>query len=194
MHHVQPDGSTPDMCGNGVRCAAKWAHERFDTTEIVVDTGAGPHPARIDGDRVAVEMHTPSFDPDDVPLARDDPLFAERVEGLTVTAVSTGVPHAVAFEDGLASLDLADIAPPIRHAAVFPEGANVTIANEMGPNTYAQRTYERGVEGETDACGTGAVAVAAAAVETGRADAGVKLTVEPPGGSLTVSASDQRAY
>lgn len=192
MHHVQPDGSTPDMCGNGVRCAAKWGSQHAGETDVIVQTGAGPHPATVNEDGIVVEMREPSFMPVDIPLSRSEPLLQESVEGLTITAVNTGVPHAVAFQDNISDVPLSNIAPPVRHADVFPEGANVTLAHRIEPGKYAQRTYERGVEDETEACGTGAVAVAAAAVETGRASLGDRLNIEPNGGCLTVSVNEDR--
>ncbi|MBX0296504.1 diaminopimelate epimerase [Haloarcula nitratireducens] len=193
MQHVQPDGSMPDMCGNGVRCAAKWASTELDTRTIVVDTGAGPHPAEVNGHSVEVRMQELSFAPSDIPLRTANPLIAEAINGVSVTAVTTGVPHAVAFVEDVHAVDLSAIAPPIRYADVFPEGANVTIAHE-GPdnNRYCQRTFERGVEGETAACGTGAIAIAAAAIKTGRTQAGTELTIAPPGGELTVQTGGER--
>ena len=246
MTLVQPDGSVASMCGNGARCAAAWAADRLDAEEFMIDTQAGTRRARVDGDEVAIEMGTPSFDPAAVPLAadRDEPLIAESVGDLTVTAVNTGVPHAVAFvddvhqtpqasdtahrkpkasedvsdervesearqtesdgvsgEDGgsgsgrpgsdaLDDIDLDAVAPAIRRADVFPEGANVTVAARDGDG-FAQRTYERGVEGETRSCGTGAVAVVAAADRLGRVDGADSVRVSPPGGELRVTLPDR---
>lgn len=203
MTLVQPDGSVAAMCGNGARCAAAWAAEETGSDEVMIDTQSGtrratvhewrdgmPAPERTSehGSRVEVtiDMGQPRFDPDAVPLARDGPLVEEEVEGLTVTAVDTGVPHAVAFVDDVDAVDLGDVAPAVRYADAFPEGANVTLAaqEEQG---YRQRTYERGVEGETDSCGTGAVAVAAVAHRLGRLDAGDPVRVSPPGGDLEVT-------
>ncbi|WP_135304889.1 diaminopimelate epimerase [Haloarcula amylovorans] len=193
MHHIQPDGSTPDMCGNGVRCAAKWAASKLDTTTVTVDTGAGPHPAEVSGRSVKVRMQEPSFASADIPLRTDNPLIAESINGVTVTAVTTGVPHAVAFVEDVHAVELSAVAPPIRYADVFPDGANVTFAHEgPGNNRFHQRTFERGVEGETAACGTGAIAIAAAAVKTGRRQAGTELTIVPPGGELTVQTGGER--
>ncbi|MXR41505.1 diaminopimelate epimerase [Halobaculum sp. WSA2] len=218
MTLVQPDASIAAMCGNGARCAAAWVRERTGADVVELETPAGVRRAEIrDGDgtdaaaaghevTVEVEMGRPSFDPADVPLADDryDPLIEEDVEGLTVTAVDTGVPHAVAFVDrgddsgdtgdagdagGVDAVDLDAVAPPVRHADAFPEGANVTLAARTGDGTFDQRTYERGVEGETLACGTGAVAVGTVAHRlgiTGRTD----LAVSPPGGTLRITVPD----
>jgi len=222
MTLVQPDASIAAMCGNGARCAAAWVRERTGAAVVDLETPAGTRRAVVgggdaddadsddadsdgtnDGGRevtVEVEMGRPSFDPADVPLAddRDEPLIEEDVEGLTVTAVDTGVPHAVAFVDrgsdaddagGVDAVALDAVAPPVRHADAFPEGANVTLAARTGDGTFDQRTYERGVEGETLACGTGAVAVGAVARRLGIADR-TDLAVSPPGGTLRITVPD----
>ncbi|MFD1634012.1 diaminopimelate epimerase [Haloplanus ruber] len=200
MTLVQPDGSVAEMCGNGARVTATWAARETGASEVVIGTPAGDRHAVVQGEGVTVEMGQPSFDPADVPLARDagEPLLDTPVEGLSVTAVNTGVPHAVAFVDDVDAVDLSTVAPPVRHAAVFPEGANVTLASRVAvdddavegapgdPTAYRQRTYERGVEGETLACGTGGVAVVAAAKRTGRLDTEGPVRVSPPGGDLVI--------
>ncbi|ESP89371.1 diaminopimelate epimerase [Candidatus Halobonum tyrrellensis] len=228
MTLVQPDGSIAEMCGNGARCAALWATRDCGARRVVLDTPAGDRRATVtdpgagaaDPATVEVEMGRPSFDPERVPLSEavGEPLVEENVEGLTVTAVNTGVPHAVAFVDDVNAVDLDAVAPPVRHADVFPEGANVTLASvaddgddgddertdaagasgadaadadaadgaDDAPVAFRQRTYERGVEGETRACGTGAVAVVAVARRLGLTD-GASLRVSPPGGDLRVT-------
>ncbi|QSG07224.1 diaminopimelate epimerase [Halapricum desulfuricans] len=190
MTLVQPDGSIAEMCGNGARVVATWAAARTGDREFVIDTPAGAYPAEVGPEGVTVGMGEPTFDPGAVPTTLDEPLIEREIEGLTVTAVNTGVPHAVAFVEDVAGLDLETIAPPVRHAAVFPEGANVTVASERadGPAFgYDQRTFERGVEGETRSCGTGAVAIVAAAHELGRVETDQSVPVSPPGGRLVVT-------
>ncbi len=212
---VQPDGSTAAMCGNGARCAATWAAARVrdpdavedDGTEdagdgeshdVMIDTPSGTLRATVHGDPtadttdVSVEMGAPSFVPRAVPLSGDEPLIEAPVGDLTVTAVNTGVPHAVAFVDDVAAVDLPAVGPPVRHADAFPEGANVTLASRRPDGGFAQRTFERGIEGETDSCGTGAVAVAAVARRLGMVDDGT-VTVSPPGGDLSVAVDDDGA-
>lgn len=187
MRLYQPDGGTAAMCGNGARCAARWAARRLHrlaTDELLIDTPAGERRATL-GETITIEMGTPSFAPEDVPLAREEPLVREEIAGHEVTAVDTGVPHAVVFVEDTEAVDLAAMAPSIRHAEVFPEGANVNIA-APSQGGFDQRTFERGVEGETRSCGTGAVAIAAVARRLGRADS-ERLRVSPPGGDLTVT-------
>jgi diaminopimelate epimerase len=193
MTLVQPDGSTAAMCGNGARCAAAWASDRTGSDEIMIDTQSGTRYAQVSGDEATIEMGVPQFGPSEVPLAPDrrEPLIETDVEGLTVTAVTTGVPHAVAFVEDVDAVDLDAVAPAVRHADVFPEGANVTLAAPVaGERAYRQRTYERGVEGETRSCGTGAVAVAAVAKRLGRLAGDDPVTVSPPGGDLTITVPD----
>ncbi|MFW6000632.1 MAG: diaminopimelate epimerase, partial [Halorubrum sp.] len=197
------------MCGNGARVVARWAHDRTGDREFMIDTQAGTRRATVNADATAatIEMGVPTFDPRRVPVARDgahadEPLVDEPVEGLSVTAVNTGVPHAVAFvdggrydPDGIDAVDLDAVAPPVRHADVFPEGANVNLAAVVddgtgdGPAVLDQRTFERGVEGETRSCGTGAVAVVAAARRLGLID-GESAVSRPPGGELEITVPD----
>ncbi|MFC6951290.1 diaminopimelate epimerase [Halorubellus litoreus] len=188
MTLVQPDGSTAAMCGNGARVAAEWAMERTGAADVMIDTQAGTRHARREGDDVAIEMGEPRFEPEVVPLADeyDEPMLGEDLEGYAVTALNTGVPHAVAFVDDVDAVDVDAVAPPIRSHDAFPEGANVTFASRREDGGFDQRTYERGVEGETASCGTGAVAIAAAARVRDRIAADV-VHVSPPGGDLVVS-------
>jgi len=185
MRLFQPDGSTAAMCGNGARCAAQWASERLGTRELVVDTPAGARPATVSDDGVEIGMGVPAFAPEAVPVDSPDPFEDRELAGYTVTAVNTGVPHAVAFVDDVDAIDIDADAPPIRHADVFPEGANANFAARV-EGGYRQRTFERGVEGETRSCGTGAVAIAAVAHRKGEFPAGERVAVTPPGGELGV--------
>ncbi|MEM4782428.1 MAG: diaminopimelate epimerase [Halalkalicoccus sp.] len=189
MRLYQPDGGTAAMCGNGARCAARWAAERLDTTDLLIDTPAGDQRARVVEGTIEIEMGVPTFAPADVPLADGEPLVRGEVAGWEVTAVNTGVPHAVVFVEDVSTVDLAAMAPLIRHADVFPEGANVNVAAARDGG-FAQRTFERGVEGETRSCGTGAVAIAAVARRLGFVE-GERVRVSPPGGDLVVRVPDE---
>ncbi|MFC7166516.1 diaminopimelate epimerase [Halospeciosus flavus] len=191
MTLFQPDGGTAEMCGNGARCAARWVAERTGSDEVMLDTQAGTRRALVDGEEVTVEMGAVSFHPTRVPLAGDTELVEEVVGGYEVTAVNTGVPHAVAFVDDVDAVDVEEVAPAIRHDERFPEGTNVNFA-EVDPDGegFRQRTFERGVEGETDSCGTGAVAIAAVAARQGHVEHGESVTVSPPGGSLSVTVEE----
>lgn len=188
MRLYQPDGGTAAMCGNGARCAARWAAKRLETDSLTLDTPAGERRARVGEEAIEIGMGVPSFAPPDVPLAREEPLIREEVEGWEVTALNTGVPHAVVLVEDVSTTDLAAMAPPIRHADVFPEGANVNLASERDGG-FEGRTFERGVEGETRSCGTGAVAIAAVARRLGLVE-DERVRVSPPGGELLVEVPD----
>ena len=204
MTLVQPDGSVAPICGNGARCAAVWAMDRTDTDAVMIDTQVGTRRATRVDDGIAVEMGTPTVEPDHVPLAGDhtEPLIEETVEGLTVTAVDAGVPQAVAFVeemddcDDIDAVDIEAVAPAVRHADVFPAGTNVTFTEKIenrrdGVPRFRQRSFERGVEGETDSCATGSVAIAVAAQRTGRIDSAAPVDISLAGGELQISATDR---
>lgn len=194
MTLVQPDGSVAAMCGNGARCAAAWAARKTQANELMIDTQSGTRRAIVGDDAVRIEMGDPVFTPDHVPLASGSTLIEEAVGGLTVTAVNTGVPHAVAFVEDVDAIDLDSVAPPIRNASVFPAGANVTLASQSeSGDGFDQRTFERGVEGETDSCGTGAVAIAAVAQREERIERGEPIAIHPSGGDLEVTITDNGA-
>lgn len=195
MRLFQPDGGEAEMCGNGVRCLVRYAVQQgyADEGNVTVETPAGTRVARYSSDDplVTVDMGTPRFDAGDVPASRT--LVQECLGGYTVTAVNTGVPHAVAFVDDVAAVDVERDAPPIRHHEVFPEGANVNYASSV-KDGFRVRTYERGVEAETLSCGTGAVAVAAAARQLNMVDPSDVVLVSTEGGDLHVYFEDDTAY
>ncbi len=193
MTLVNPDGSVAAMCGNGARCAAAWASKHTGTADVMIDTPAGSHRAQLDATGVSIEMGVPRFEPSNVPVDADAPLVEETVAGMTLTAVNTGVPHAVAVVEDVSEIELSVLGPQIRHADIFPEGANVTLASRRPDGGFDQRTYERGVEAETDSCGTGAVAIGAVAERLGHVETGKRVDVHPPGGRLGVTVDEQGA-
>jgi diaminopimelate epimerase len=147
------DGSGAEMCGNGARCAARFAYlQGVCGAEVRFETGAGLVHARVDGLRVKVRMTEPHGLQLELPM---------RISGktLTVSWINTGVPHVVVACDGIEDLDPTVLGRDIRfHAQFAPDGANVDFICIDPGGGIAIRTYERGVEGETLACGTGAVA------------------------------------
>jgi diaminopimelate epimerase len=190
MRLLQPDGSEADMCGNGVRCLAKYAIDHgYVDGAFVVETGAGPVPIEAGYDsedefEATIGMPDPAFDRPSIP-ALGGGEYREELGGLEVRAANTGVPHAVVFVDDLDAVDLDGVAPLIRRHPSFPEGANVNFVQITGPAALRVRTFERGVEGETLSCGTGATASAAVAYRLGLVDATVE--VETAGGPLTIA-------
>lgn len=149
------DGSTADMCGNGARCFARFIQKVTGVADkTTFETGAGVIKAVFHGERVTINLTKPK----DLRLNES---VAARAENLTVHSLNTGVPHAVLF---VADADKAMVQPlgsEIRYHAHFaPKGTNVNFVQLKGNNAIRVRTYERGVEGETLACGTGVTASA----------------------------------
>jgi diaminopimelate epimerase len=162
MRIFNPDGSEAEMCGNGVRCLAKFAVERRITSPALsIETPAGIIRARVKGGTVKARL----ADPKDLRLDFDLALNGHKER---VSYVDTGVPHAVVWTRTLGHLEVRRVGRIIRfHPHFSPRGANVNFVSPRGKNAIEVRTYERGVEDETLACGTGSTAAAlvAAAVK-----------------------------
>lgn len=193
MSVVNADGSTAEMCGNGLRCVALHLVRRglVERREFEVDTDAGPHAVRVHEiaapGRVEVSMRAPSLAPRDVPVTEDAPMIDAELRALGAvlhgTAVSMGNPHLVTF-DAPAGERLA-LGPALQGDPRFPEKVNVGFATMRGRAAMELHVYERGA-GWTQACGTGACAAAVAAVQTGRAERGSVIEVALPGGVLEI--------
>jgi diaminopimelate epimerase len=182
MRIFNADGSEPEMCGNGVRCAARYLAERGIGNRFTVKTRAGPIEATIISTApeylVRIDMGVPAFP------------SGERGEGIIAAGkawrfleVSLGNPHAVIFVDDPDAIDLTRLGVEIEEHPRFPHGVNVHVARVVDRRTLRVRHFERGV-GLTQACGTGAVACAVAAIVEHHAD--TPVTVHVPGGVLTV--------
>ena len=175
-HFYNSDGSRAEMCGNASRCAGKLAHAiGLAPAEHVFGTDAGPIKAKVlldgpDAGRVKVQLTPPKGTRTNIELDVDG-------RPLTVHFCDTGVPHTVVFVDDVASVQIMDLGPKIRYHAHFaPAGTNVNFAQVVDRKTMLLRTYERGVEGETYACGTGAAATQLLANQLGLTDAAAALT------------------
>jgi diaminopimelate epimerase len=149
------DGSTADMCGNGARCFARFIQKVAGTKEQTsFETGAGVIKATFDGELVTVNLTSPR----DLRLAEIVALGSGPAE---IHSLNTGVPHAVLFVKDADAAMVQPIGSEIRYHKHFaPKGTNVNFVQLRGPNAIRVRTYERGVEGETLACGTGVTASA----------------------------------
>ena len=160
-HFFNADGSRAEMCGNGSRCAARLAFELgLAPARNVLGTDAGPVQAEVDPDSKAVKVQLTA--PKDLQLNID--LALDSARPLTVHCINTGVPHCVVLCSDPTGLDLAVLGPAIRyHERFAPAGANVNLVQIRDDASLAIRTYERGVEAETLACGTGAAAAAVVA-------------------------------
>lgn len=149
------DGSKAEMCGNGARCAARFAHViGIAGTSLSFETEAGEISAQIHKESVKVKMP----DPSGLKLAYPLKLSEHSLE---ISSVNTGVPHVVVMVEQVADIDVVTVGREIRlHQAFAPAGTNVNFAQRIQGNAIEIRTYERGVEDETLACGTGAIASA----------------------------------
>ena len=158
MRIFNVDGSEAEMCGNGARCVGLWAFLAKGKKNVKFDTKAGLIEAKVKGKGnssvVKIKTSTPSG------LKIDLPLKVSRRK-IKVNFVNTGVPHVVIFVQGLEKIDVDKIGREVRfHKQFKPAGTNVNFVEIKGKNSLAVRTYERGVEAETLACGTGSLASA----------------------------------
>jgi diaminopimelate epimerase len=203
MRMLNPDGSEAEMCGNGIRCLAKYVLERGivqrDKSSINIETMMGVRtlePIWQDGkvSRARVGMGEPELRSERIPVALSEDVaggpvldFPLEVGGvdLNLTFVSMGNPHAVAFiETPVSKFPLHRIGPQVENHAIFPNKVNFSIVNVKEERWTEARVWERGV-GETLACGTGACAIAVASRLHGLIGDEVDITL--PGGILTVS-------
>ena len=163
------DGSEAEMCGNGARCAARYAHSRgIAPAKMRFETIAGLIEAQMVGQNVKIRLTPPT----DIVLARSVDLDGSEKE---VHTINTGVPHAVHFVDEGYETPVREWGRHIRHHKLFePAGTNVNFVQMPADELYV-RTYERGVEDETMACGTGAVASALIAALHGHVTSPVKV-------------------
>jgi diaminopimelate epimerase len=164
MRYFNADGSEADMCGNGGRCVAKFAYVRgIAGSPMTFESSSGLHDAEVleDG-HVKLRMADPR-----AMLLDSDVQFGG--EARTIHRVNTGVPHAVCEVEGLDVFPVAEVGRLIRYySGYMPEGTNADFIEIRDDHTVALRTYERGVEDETLACGTGAVAAAVVSSALGR--------------------------
>lgn len=152
MRIINPDGTEVDMCGNGARCAAFYAFCKGLGNQLRIETGAGIIGASIDNGNVKLKMS----DPKDIKLGIK---LGVGQNLMTVHSINTGVPHVVHMVEDLEGFGVAEYGRKIRQHSVFaPQGTNVNFVGDVNGNSGSIRTYERGVEAETLACGTGTVA------------------------------------
>jgi len=192
MEMYNADGSRAQMCGNGIRCVAKYAydHDIIRETIIPIDTDDGIKVARCTVaagrvDTVRIDMGRPRFSAADIPLNADGEVIDASIEingrTLRVTCLSMGNPHAVVFVDSLDSISLADDGSAMERHAMFPDRVNTHFVRIESRDTVSVLTWERG-SGRTQACGTGVCAVCAAGARTHRTDRRITARVE--GGEL----------
>ena len=174
MRYYNADGGEAEMCGNGARCFGRFVNRLHgdSLTRITFETQAGLISAEYFGDQVRIDMSEPHS------LLLNQALNVVG-EDHTVHSVNTGVPHAVVFTDDLAATDVRKLGAGLRyHEAFKPKGTNANFVKVTGPAAITIRTYERGVEDETLACGTGMVACALIHHELSGAPSPIQVTVK----------------
>jgi diaminopimelate epimerase len=180
MRYWNADGSQAEMCGNGLRCVARYAVDLGITTDLqfTVATPVGPRRVTVGGDTVEVELG---------PVALESTV---EIEGHSYRRVSVGNPHAVRMVDDPASVDVAAVGAQVERDPLFPDGTNVEFVAQESNGSIRLRVWERGV-GETMACGTG-MAAAARAVSGGTDGRPIEVSV--PGGTGWVRFVDSVAW
>jgi diaminopimelate epimerase len=205
MRIYNSDGSEPEMCGNGIRCMARFIADLEGNSgkaiEYKIHTLAGTISPKVLADgQVCVDMGAPRLSAAEIPTtlapSTDKVVNIDiEVEGQTwaITCVSMGNPHCMTFVPDVAAIPLATIGPKFEHHAVFPQRTNTEFVEVVRPDYVKMRVWERGA-GITLACGTGACATVVAGVLTGKCDR--LCTVELPGGCLEIewSQTDDRVY
>ncbi len=199
MRMFNADGSESEMCGNGIRCVAKYVYDHglARKEELRIETGNGvltlqvfPENGKVQ--QVRVNMGRPILESARIPttLAGDPPVLADLTVGdqtLQVTCVSMGNPHCITFVDELSDQWVHGIGPQIERHPAFPNRVNAEFIQIVSPTETIMRVWERG-SGETLACGTGACAAAVAGVLTGKSER--KILCHLPGGDLTLEWAD----
>jgi diaminopimelate epimerase len=189
MVYLNSDGSPSEMCGNGLRCLARYARD-FELVDgeaevLAIETGAGVKKVVLHGDGSSrVDMGAPEFEGE------------VELHGFSFLRVSMGNPHTVAFlgsETEVEELDLKDVGAPIEKNPLFPEGTNVEFAHPRGRQEVRMRIWERGV-GETLASGSGSCATAVAAIRTGLVESPVAVRMD--GGTVRIgwAGEDEPVY
>ncbi len=182
------DGGAAEACGNGTRCVAALLMSERGRDRVVIETDAGTLPCRAAGDgRIAVDMGEARIDWRDIPLAREaDTLELDLGAAAPGPAVAVGIgnPHAVFFVDDAEAVDLARIGPALEHHEMFPQRANIGVAEVRKRDRIRLRVWERGA-GITRACGTGACAALVAAARRGLADREAEVVLD--GGALAIA-------
>ncbi len=197
MDIYNADGSRAKMCGNAIRCVAKYVYDRgmTDKTEIAIETLSGVKTIRVftENGRVTaarVNMGAPILAAREIPTAFDgESVVSQKLTvgetDCAVTCVSMGNPHCVLFVDDVEALDLERLGPKFERHERFPDRINTEFVRTVSPTEFDMRVWERG-SGETLACGTGACAAAVASVLNGRAERDRDIRVNLRGGQLVI--------
>lgn len=205
MRMFNADGSEGKMCGNGIRCVAKYVYDHgiAQKSPLTIETLSGIKTLELtvrDGLAVCakVDMGRPALSPAEIPvrlggetvIGREAEIAGDRY---SITCVSMGNPHAVIFCPEIDSLQLTELGPKFENAPLFPEKVNTEFIEIMDAHTLRMRVWERG-SGETLACGTGACASVVAAVLNGFCPVNEEITVHLLGGDLQICYTGDTVY
>ncbi len=206
MRIFNKDGSEGKMCGNGIRCVAKYLFDNGIVKEksgIKIETLSGVKIIDIidnsaKEDLIKVDMGKASLNPNDLPaIFGKDKIINEKItlgdETFNITCVSMGNPHCIIFCDEVYSAKVKEIGSKLSSHKMFPEGVNVEFVSVVDKNNITMRVWERG-SGETLACGSGSCASVVAAVENGFCNKNEDVTVHLRGGKLVVNYTDEKVY
>ena len=209
MRMFNLDGSEGKMCGNGIRCVGKFLYDYNlvdqNKEEIKIETLSGiktliPYKQNGEVTKLRVDMGRAELLPKLIPVKVDENL--EKVvnykvcidkKDFNITCVSMGNPHCVVFIDDVETMDIESIGPKFENNNMFPERVNTEFVRVLDEKNIIMRVWERG-SGETWACGTGACAVAVAAVENGFCKKNEDITVKLKGGDLVINYTDKTVY
>lgn len=205
MRMFNADGSEGKMCGNGIRCVAKYCYDNsiVNKKQMSIETLSGIknidiHTQNGVAKLITVDMGKAQLNPASLPVKLDGESVVARTckiggKDYDVTCVSMGNPHCVVFVKNVENLNIGQIGKAFEESPLFPEGVNVEFVKVIDKRTLKMRVWERG-SGETWSCGTGACAVAVAAVLNGYCNKGEEISVKLLGGDLTVKYTDEAVY
>ncbi|MBU7043800.1 MAG: diaminopimelate epimerase [Theionarchaea archaeon] len=186
MRHFNADSTEGEMCGNGARCIARFAHlTGVAPNKMTIETLSGMVDAKVEGEQVTIRLNPVTLTSLHQKITVDgSPILVHYLEEGT-----PGLPHAVVYKDDLTfEGDITEEGRSIRYHPFFPRGTNVNFCRVIQKDEILNRTYERGVEDETLACGTGSAAVAAVSNRLGLC--GTEVNIKMKGGTLKVTLSD----
>lgn len=196
MRIINSDGSEAEMCGNGIRCFAKYVYDSgiIEKKQFTVETPAGIMEPEITvgadnkAELITINMGRPSFNRSEIPMEGTDGRVLNEDLGVDgenwkITSLLMGVPHTVTYVDDVDSVDIAKIGPLFEKHEAFPKHTNINFAQQMDDRTVKVRTWERGA-GATLACGTGSCSVAVASFLNGRT--GREVDIQLPLGTLHI--------
>ena len=196
MRIINSDGSEAEMCGNGIRCFAKYVYDSgiIEKKQFTVETPAGIMEPEITvgadnkAELITINMGRPSFNRSEIPMEGTDGRVLNEDLGVDgenwkITSLLMGVPHTVTYVDDVDSGDIEKIGPLFEKHEAFPKHTNINFAQQMDDRTVKVRTWERGA-GATLACGTGSCSVAVASFLNGRT--GREVDIQLPLGTLHI--------